>query len=119
MSLIHCSVCDAKKPGSAVAIPKLKVKATAITKVKAAKKGFTVKWKKGAGVSGYEIQYALNKKFTKGKKVVKIKKPSIVSKKVTKLKAKKKYFVRIRTYKVVSGTTYYSAWSKAKAVKTK
>ena len=36
-----------------------------------------------------------------------------------KLKAKKKYYVRIRTYKTVSGQKYYSAWSKVKAIKTK
>ena len=41
------------------------------------------------------------------------------SKKVTKLKAKKKYYVRIRTYKTVSGTKYYSEWSKTKTVRTK
>ncbi|MGI6170795.1 MAG: hypothetical protein ACOYIC_03550 [Butyricicoccus sp.] len=42
-----------------------------------------------------------------------------VSKKVTKLTAKKKYYVRIRTYKTVSGKKYYSSWSKAKTVTTK
>lgn len=116
---IHCSVCDAKKPGSVVSIPKLTVKATTITKVKAVKKGFTVKWKTGTEINGYEIQYALNKKFTKGKKIVKIAKPGKLSQKVTKLKAKKKYWVRIRTYKTVDGNKYYSKWSKAKTVTTK
>ena len=116
---IHCAKCNAVKPGSAVSIPKLKVKGTTLLKVTAVKKGFKAKWKKKAGVSGYEIQYALNKKFTKGKKRVRIAKPGKVSKKVTKLKARKKYFVRIRTYKVYKGKKYYSAWSKAKKVKTK
>ena len=116
---IHCSVCDAKKQGSVVSIPKLTVKATTITKVKAVKKGFTVKWKTGTEINGYEIQYALNKKFTKGKKIVKIAKPGKLSQKVTKLKAKKKYWVRIRTYKTVDGNKYYSKWSKAKTVTTK
>ena len=37
----------------------------------------------------------------------------------TKLKAKKKYDVRVRTYKTVSGKKYYSTWSKAKYVTTK
>lgn len=44
-------------------------------------------------------------------------------KKVVKLKAKKKYYVRIRTYKTVklNGKTQklYSGWSKAKKVTTK
>ena len=39
--------------------------------------------------------------------------------KVSKLKGGKKYYVQVRTYKKVSGKTYYSSWSKAKAVKTK
>ena len=69
--------------------------------------------------TGYQIQYALNSKFTKSKKTVKIKKAATVSKKVTKLKAKKKYYVRVRAYKVVSGKTYYSAWCKTRTVTTK
>ena len=44
---------------------------------------------------------------------------SKTSAKKTGLKAKKKYYVQVRTYKTVSGTTCYSAWSKAKAVTTK
>lgn len=42
-----------------------------------------------------------------------------VSKKIKKLKAKKKYYVRIRTYKTVGSTNYYSAWSANKYVTTK
>lgn len=38
---------------------------------------------------------------------------------VSKLKAKKKYYVRVRAYKTVNGTKYYGAWSKTKTVKTK
>lgn len=98
---------------------KINPKGTTLSGIAAAKKGFTVKWKKGKSINGYEIQYALNSKFTKGKKSVKVTKAATVSKKVSKLKAKKKYWVRIRTYKIVSGKTYYSAWSKAKTVTTK
>ena len=116
---IHCSVCDAIKSGSAVAIPKLVVKPTTLSSLAVAAKAFTVKWKKGTGITGYQIQYAFNSKFTSGKKTVKITKAGTVSKKITKLKAKKKYYVRVRTYKTVSGKTYYSTWSKAKAVTTK
>ena len=104
---------------------KINPKGTSITRLVKAKKAVTVKWTKQAAkmsasrITGYQIQYALNKKFTKGKKVVKITKPGIVSKKVTKLKAKKKYFVRIRTYKMFKGRKYYSKWCKAKTVTTK
>ena len=38
---------------------------------------------------------------------------------VKKLKAKKKYYVRIRTYKTVKGKKVYSSWSGVKSVKTK
>ena len=116
---IHCSVCNTVKPGSKVTIPKLKVNPTALSALTAAGKAFTAKWKKASGVTGYELQYALNKKFTSGKKNVKIKKAAAVSKKVTKLKAKKKYFVRIRAYKTFKGKNYYSTWSKVKSVTTK
>lgn len=42
-----------------------------------------------------------------------------IAKPVTKLRAGKQYFVRIRTYKTVDTTTYYSKWSKKKSVTTK
>ena len=116
---IHCSVCNAVKVGSKVSIPKLKVKPTTLRKPIAAKRGFTVKWNKGKNITGYQIQYALNKKFTKSKKTTTIKKRSTVSKKIKKLKARKKYYVRIRTYKTVNGKKYYSTWSKIKTVTTK
>lgn len=94
--------------------------ATKLSKVTAVKKGFTAKWNKQTKqTTGYELQYALNNKFTSGAKTVNISKATTVSKKVTKLKAKKKYFVRVRTYKTVSGKKVYSAWSAAKSVTTK
>ena len=70
-------------------------------------------------ITGYQIQLATNSKFTKGKKTVTVKGYKKVSKKVTKLKGKKKYYVRVRTYKTVSGVKYYSPWSKIKTVKTR
>ncbi|MBQ3291161.1 MAG: Ig-like domain-containing protein [Mogibacterium sp.] len=94
-------------------------KGTTLSKPKAAKKAFTAKWKKQAvQTTGYEIQYGLKKNF-KGAKTVAVKKASAVSKKISKLKAKKKYYIRIRTYKTVGGRKYVSAWSSAKTVKTK
>ena len=100
-------------------------KGTSLSKVSAKPKGFSAKWKKQASqTNGYQIQYSTNSKF-KGKdaKTVSIKKNRTTSKSVSKLKAKKKYYVRIRTYKTVKikrkNVTLYSAWSKAKTVKTK
>ena len=99
-------------------------KGTTLSKVSAAKKGFTVKWKKQAAqTSGYEIQYATKAKFSKkDTKSVVINKNKTTGKKVAKLKGGKKYYVRIRTYKnaKIQGKTVkvYSAWSKTKTVKT-
>ena len=104
---------------------KINPKGTSLKKLKKAKKAITVKWKKQAAkmsktrISGYQIQLATNSKFTKGKKLVTVKGYATTSKKVKKLKKKKKYFVRIRTYKKVGKFTYYSGWSKAKSIKTK
>ena len=87
--------------------------------VKAAKKAVSVEWKKVSGVSGYEIQLATDKKFKKNKKTVTVKKQKTTKTTVKKLKAKKKYYVRVRTYKTVNGKKVYSSWSKVKSVKTK
>ena len=97
---------------------KVNVKKTAFVKLVGAKKALKVKWKKVSGVTGYQIQYGLKKYFKNAKKVT-VKKAATVSKTVKKLKAKKKYFVRIRAYKKAGGKVYYSGWTKAKAVKTK
>lgn len=99
---------------------KINPKATTMSTVTAASKGFTAKWKKlTIQTTGYQLQYALNSKFTSGKKTITVSSNKTVSRKVTKLKAGKKYYVRVRTYRTVSGKKYYSAWSKAKAVTTK
>ena len=85
------------------------------------KKAITVNWKKGkkAQVTGYQIMAATNNKFTKNKKTLTVKGYNKGSKKITKLKAKTKYYFKIRTYKTVNGVKIYSDWSKAKTIKTK
>lgn len=99
-------------------------KDTSISSVTASSKGFTVKWKKQATqTTGYEIQYSTDKNFKKGNKTVTVSKNSTTSKKISKLSAKKKYYVRVRTYKTVKlndkSTKIYSGWSKVKNVTTK
>ena len=81
----------------------------------------TVKWKKGkkAQVTGYQVMVATNKKFTKNVKKTFVKGYSKTSCKITKLKAKKTYYAKVRTYKTVKGVKIYSDWSKIKQVKTK
>ena len=103
---------------------KILPKGTAIAKLKPAKKAFTVKWKAQKAkmskkrITGYQVQISLNKKF-KSAKEYKVKGYATTAKKIKKLKAKKVYYVRVRTYSTVSGSNYYSKWSKVKAVKTK
>ena len=102
----------------------IKPKATRISSLKAGSKKFTVKWKKQATqTTGYQVQVATNKKFKKNKKTVTIKKQKTTKTTVKKLKAKKKYYVRVRTYKTVKingkSIRIYSGWSKAKTVTTK
>ena len=108
-------------PNSATTAPTIvaKPKSAKFKKVKAAKKAVSVEWKKVGGVKGYQIQVATDKKFKKNKKTVTIKKQKTTKTTVKKLKAKKKYYVRIRTYKIVNGKKVYSSWSKVKSVKTK
>ncbi len=95
------------------------IPSTTITSVKTKREAFTIKWKKKKNIAGYQIQYSTNSKFKKGNKTIKIKKAKTVSKKITGLKPSKKYYVRIRTYKIVNKKTYYSSWSKKKNVTTK
>jgi len=92
---------------------------TSISSLTSKTASFTVKWKKNSSVTGYQIQYATNSKFTSGKKTVTVKKASTVSKTVTGLKSAKKYYVRVRSYKTVGGKKFYSDWSKVKTVTTK
>ena len=94
--------------------------ATKVKKVKAGKKAFKVKWKKQTNLTeGYQIQYGTNKKFKSGTKKINIKNVNTTSKKIKKLKSKKTYYVRVRTYNKLNGKKVYSSWSAAMKVKTK
>ena len=84
------------------------------------KKMMKVTWKaQKTQVSGYRIQYSTSSKFKKDTHIKTVKRYKTKSLKVKKIKAKKKYYVRIQTYKTVVGIKYYSGWSKTKSVKTK
>jgi hypothetical protein len=94
-------------------------KSTTVSGVTAQSNGFTVKWssQKAQG-AGYQIQYSTSSKFTNAKTVT-VSSSSTSSKSITKLSAKKKYYVRVRTYKKADGKTYYSDWSGTKSITTK
>lgn len=99
-------------------------KGTKVSSVKAAKKAFTAKWaKQSVQTTGYQVQYSTSKNFKKSVKTATISKNKTVSKTVKKLKAKKTYYVRVRTYKTVKvngkSVKLYSGWSSTKSVKTK
>lgn len=75
-------------------------------------------WKKNTKVTGYQVQYSTSSKF-KSAKTVTVKGYKNTSTTITKLTKNKKYYVRVRTYKTVSKTNYYSGWSGAKSVTIK
>lgn len=110
-----CTACGAKKT------EKLAQLKPAIASLKSSKKGrLTVKWKKGSGISGYQISYSTSSKFTKSTtKSVTITKAGSTAKTLTKLKSKKKYYVRIRVYKKQKGGKLYGAWSPVKSTKVR
>ena len=107
------------KPSTTKNTETVKPKKTSIKKLSKGKKKFTVTWAKVSGVKGYQIQYSSDKKFKKNNKSVTVTKQKTTKATVKKLKSKKRYYVRVRTYKTVNGKKIYSSWSKVKSVKTK
>lgn len=82
------------------------------------KKGYkklTLTMKKASGASGYQVQYSL-KKSMKSSKTLTTKKLSCT---ISKLKKASTYYVRVRSYRTISGKKYYSAWSSIYSKKTK
>ena len=75
-----------------------------------------VTWKKGTGITGYQIQYSVKSDFSKAASVT-VSSASTVYRTIGSLTKGSTYYFRIRTYKTVSGTKYYSAWSPKKSVK--
>lgn len=95
-------------------------KKAVVSKVKSPKaRTLKVTWKKDSQADGYQIQYAANSGFTGSTKNVILLKKSTVSKRVSKLKSGRKYFVRIRSYKRIDGKKCYGAWSRTEKVKSR
>lgn len=99
-------------PNASVTVPSKVVK----VKAKSARKKVKISWKKVSNASGYQIQYALNKKYAK-----KVKSRVITKTKSTikKLKRKKTYYVRVRAYRLVGTKKVYGKWSKSVKIKVK
>ena len=109
------------KPSETTPAPSTSKKPATVTasKPQAKQKAVVVTWKPAKDVDGYEVQVATDKKFKKNKKSVKVNKKKAKKKTVKNLKKNKKYYVRVRSYKIVNGKKIYGKWSKVKSVKTK
>lgn len=98
---------------------KINPKGTEISKLTPVSKGIKVSIKKQAvQTTGYQVRYSTSSKMSSAKTVT-VKSYKTTSTTVKNLKAKKKYYVQVRTYKTVNGTKYYSSWSKSKNTTTK
>ena len=86
-----------------------------ITKIKPIKRGFSIKLSKKS-CSGYQIQYSRKKSFKKAKSVTWKGK---TAGKIRKLRSRKTYYVRARSFKIVGGKKYYGKYTKARKVRTK
>ena len=105
--------------GSKTLTFKINPKAASVNKLTAGKKAIKVKINRSLSQStGYQIQYSNSKTF-KNAKITTVKSSNTSSVTLKKLSSKKVYYVRIRTYKTVGKTKYYSDWSKYKYIKTK
>lgn len=89
---------------------------TLLTGLKKANRSFTASWKKNIQATGYQIQYAADSRFTKERKTVIVGKQSATRYKISGLKNKKTYYVRIRSYKRVGKKVLYSSWSTVKKI---
>jgi len=94
------------------------LKPTTISKLTPGKGQITVAWKKGSLNAGYQIGYSTDPDFISAQTMT-VKGIDTTKATLKNLQSKTTYYVRVRTYKTVSGSAYYSAWSKAKSVKTK
>ena len=98
---------------------------TTIYSLTGKKKAFSYSFKKVDRAAGYQLQYSLNKKFSTKKKYktkyknLSAKNTTTISGSITKLQNNKRYYARVRAYKVINGKKYYCKWSYVVTAKTK
>lgn len=105
--------------GTQTATFKINPNAASVNSLISGKKKLTVKLNRVLSQStGYQIQYSTDEEFRtyKIKTVSKHKTRNVA---LTGLKSKTTYFVRVRTYKTIGKTKYYSNWSYYEHKKTK
>ena len=77
-----------------------------------------VEWKKAKSVSGYQIQYSTNTSF-RPYKVATINRGSRLKRRITGLASGRYYYMRIRSYRITGGKTFYGGWSSVKRIKVR
>ena len=88
-----------------------------IQKIETRYGGFFVDWAQKGSATGYEIQYATNYGFTNAEtKRLTANRPDTAT--IGGLYRGRNYFVRVRSYTIVRGSTYYGEWSPIKNVVT-
>ena len=90
---------------------KVVINTSAVKSISSSKNTLKVSWNKMSGVTGYQVQYSTNKSFSGAKTVS----TSSTSYTIKSTSATKVYYVRIRSVLKSGSSTYYSAWSAAKA----
>lgn len=98
-------------------ITKVRKAKPAVRSLSAGKKKLKIRFRKVSYAAGYEIQVCRNKKF-KGK-TLKTYWTRKTSRTISKLTGKKRYYVRIRPYRILRGVTYYGKYSKARSVRVR
>lgn len=89
-----------------------------VKSVKPMKKSLKLSWKKSKEADGYQVQISLKTSFAKAR-TINVNKGAALGTTIKGLKAKKKYYIRMRSYVVANGTKVYSKWSKVIIKKTK
>jgi hypothetical protein len=111
---------DSYKVATKTVTIKVAPKKQTVALTSAKKKNLTVQLTKDAQASGYEIQVSTNSSFTKATtKTYTISSYKTYKKTITSLKSKKKYYVRVRSYKTSGTTKIYGAYSAVKNKKVK
>lgn len=89
----------------------IRLSTPAIQKIAKRKGSATVTYSRNLKGTGYELMYSTSSSFASGNKTLKVQSPKTVTQKIQKLSSGKKYYVRVRTFKKVGTTVYYSGWS--------
>lgn len=91
-------------------------KKTLIKKVRSGKRKIKLYLKKSPGkATGYQVSWAVNKKFLRTK-IRSVRKTTCLLK---GLKSRRYYYIKVRAYKTVQGKKYFGGYSKTKKVRVK